>query len=144
MTAHDRLADAVDRGLKDGLDALSPLDRELFRIQDFIIEYDMGSLSGYLYNRLPNLSGIKAAVAAMRKHGLSKLADLLDEAVQLFAGYTEDDARPTWKQHRKKGDVHHCLMNLPVSGRLDLNQRPHGPELCDTRRTVTFSDEHPR
>ncbi len=66
MTLDERLADVFDRGLRDGLDALNPTERELFRIQDFIIDYEMGGLSGYLYNKLPDQGRILSAVEAMR------------------------------------------------------------------------------
>jgi hypothetical protein len=81
--------------MRDGIDTLSPTEREVFRIQDFIIEYEMGGLSGYLYNRLPDRDGIVAAVAAMRRHGLPELAALLNEAAELFARYTASNP-PTW------------------------------------------------
>jgi len=84
---HDQLGEVFDRGLREGVDSLNPADRELFRIQDFLIEYEMGGLSGYFYNRLPDLNGIHAAIGAMRQHGLTNLASLLSEAVGLFAEY---------------------------------------------------------
>jgi hypothetical protein len=97
VITHDRLAEVFDRGLRDGPDALSPADRELFRIQEFVIEYEIGGLSGYFYNRLPDLDGIQAAVAAMQRHGLAELAALLDEAAGLFVGYADPDPPTTWE-----------------------------------------------
>jgi hypothetical protein len=99
-----------DRGLRDGIDVLAPADRELFYIQDFIIEFEMGGLSGYFYNRLPDLPRMQAAVGAMRQHGLNELAALLGEAAGLFAGYANPDPRSTW------GEV---LGRYDPSGRLD-------------------------
>jgi hypothetical protein len=110
VIAYDKLAEVFDRALRDGVDTLSPGDRELFRIQDFVIEYEMGGLSAYFYNRLPDLDGIHAAVAAMRRHGLADLAALLVEAAGLFAGYTDSDPPATW------GEV--CRRYDPA-GRLD-------------------------
>lgn len=101
---HDQLAEAFDRGLRDGVDALSPAERELFRIQDFVIEYEMGGLSAYFYNRLPDLDGIHAAVAAMRRHGLVELAALLEEATELFAGYTDPEPPTTWVEVCRRYD----------------------------------------
>ena len=97
MAMHDQLAVVFDRGLRDGVDTLSPADRELFRIQDFVIEYEMGGLSAYFSNRLPDLDGIHSAVAAMRRHGLVELAALLGEATELFAGYVSPDPPTTWE-----------------------------------------------
>jgi len=104
VVSHDRLAEIFDRGLQDGVDALSPADRDLFRIQDFIIEYEMSGLSGYFYNRLPDITGIQAAVVAMRQHGLSELAALLDDAAGLFVGYSDPDPPTTWDKVRGKYD----------------------------------------
>jgi hypothetical protein len=108
--ASERLAEVFDRGLRDGVDALNAADRELFRIQDFVIEYEMGGLSGYFYNRLPDLDGIRATVASMRQHRLTDVAALLEEAAALFVGYADPDPPVTW------GEV--CRRCDP-SGRLD-------------------------
>ena len=109
---HDQLAEAFDRGLRDGVDALSPGERELFRIQDFVIEYEMGGLSSYFYNRLPDLDGIRAAVAAMRRHRLVELAALLEEATELFAGYTDPEPPTTWEAVCRKYDPSERLGEL--------------------------------
>ena len=96
---------SLNRGKESvALDLKAPADRELFRIQDFIIDYEMGGLSGYFYNRLPDLTGIRAAVAAMRRHGMSELAALLDEAAGLFAGYTDPDPPSTWAEVCRRYD----------------------------------------
>jgi hypothetical protein len=109
-----QLAEAFDRGLRDGADALSRADRELFRIQDFITEYEIGGLSGYFYNRLPDLRGIRATVTAMKRRGLTELAILLGEAANLFAGYTAH-APTTWE---------HVVLRCDPSGRLEkLDER---------------------
>lgn len=97
MATHEELSEVFDRGLQHGVDSLSPFEQGLFRIQDFIIEYEMGGLSAYLYNRLPDLAGIDAAVEAMRQHGIAELATLLDEAARLFACYTDPNPPTTWE-----------------------------------------------
>ena len=112
MTADDRLTEVLDRGLRVGVDALSPLDRELFSIQDFIIDFEMDGLSGYFYNRLPDLGVILAAVAAMRRHGLPELAALLDEAAGLFAGYADPDPPTTWSEVLRRYDPAERLNEL--------------------------------
>lgn len=104
MTPSLRLCDVFDRGLSTGVESLSPSDRELFRIQDFIIGYEMGGLTGYLYNRLPDFDGILATVAAMRRYGLTALADLVGEAAELFRDYDDSDAPPTWGEIRRRYD----------------------------------------
>lgn len=97
MTPCERLTDIFDRGNRDCGESLAPDERELFLIQDFIIEYEMGGLTTYLYSRLPKYDTMLATVAAMRKYNLSELAALLGEAAQLFRGYREDNSLPTWK-----------------------------------------------
>jgi hypothetical protein len=110
MKPSERLSDVFDRGLSAGIESLSPPERELFRIQDFIIEYEMGGLTTYLYNRLPDFDGILATVAAMRRYGLAALADLVGEAADLFRDYDDSDAPPTW------GEI---LRRYDPKGRLD-------------------------
>ncbi len=104
MTIQDHLAEVFDRGLRDGVDALIPGDRELFRIQDFIIEYELGGQSAYISNRLPDLDGIHSAVVAMRRCGLLELAALLGEAAGLFAGYTDPEPPTTWGEVCRRYD----------------------------------------
>lgn len=112
MTPDDRLTDVFDRGLRDGVEFLSPTDREFFRIQDFIIEYEMGGMSSYFYNRLPDRDRILAAVAAMRRHGLPELAALLAEAAELFAGYVEPVSSTTWSEILQEYDPRGRLNEL--------------------------------
>jgi hypothetical protein len=111
MTPDDELTEVFDRGLRDGLDALTRRELELFRIQEFILGYEMGGLSGYFYNQLPDLDRILSAVAAMRRHGLAELAALVGEAAGLFAGYDDTDLPNTW------GDV---LERYDPADRLDV------------------------
>jgi len=110
MDLDERLTEVFDRGLRKGVDTLSPVDRELYLIQDFIIEYEMGGLSTYFYNRLPDLDLIQSAIAAMRRHGVIELANLLADATDLFRKYAELDVAATW------GDV---LRQCDPNGRLD-------------------------
>lgn len=90
MTPEERLHEVYERGWEEGIDTLSPGDRELFMIQDFIVEFLMEGLSCYFYNRLPDeLGRVRATIAAMRRHGLNTLAELLAEAAELFWDYRE-------------------------------------------------------
>ncbi len=112
MTPTNRLAEVFDRGLRVGVESLSPEDRDLFRIQDFIIEFEMGGLSAYFYNRLPDLAGIKAAAKSMKRHGLIELAMLLTKAVRLFAKYSEPNSPTTWEDELRKYDPTDILGDL--------------------------------
>jgi hypothetical protein len=104
MTADQRLAEVFDRGRREGLDALSPAERELFCIQDFILQYENGGLSGYFYNRLPDLGSIRTVVTALRRHRLPELAALLGEAAELFRAYSDPDPPSTWGQVLRRYD----------------------------------------
>lgn len=123
MATHDQLAEIFDRGLRDGVNALTPADRGLFRIQDFVIEYEIGGLSSYFYNRLPDLDGIHAAVEAMSRHGLVELAALLEEAAGLFAGYADPEPPTTWEAvcrqydpSERLGELDRCIGALDNYG----------------------------
>jgi hypothetical protein len=96
MTPSQKLAEVFDRGLSDSVESLSAEERDLYFIQDFIIEKEMNGLSGYFYNRLSNPQQISSTVDAMRRHGLSELGGIVNEALQLFQGYVEPDSATTW------------------------------------------------
>ena len=110
--ASDRLTEVFDRGMRDGIDTLSATDRELFYIQDFILEWENGLLSGYFYNRLPDIDHIRTAVAAMRRHGVVELASVLEEAADLFTSYVEPDPPTTWRQVLRQYDPQGRLREL--------------------------------
>src|SRR5262249_19603944 len=98
MTLADRLEEVFDRGLREGLKSLSSTDRGLYTIQEFILDLEMEGLSGYFYNHLPNIDGIRAMALAMKRHGLCPLADLLLEAAELFRQYVEPGPPTTWEK----------------------------------------------
>jgi len=104
MLPHERLSEIYDRALAVGVESLSTDDRDLYLIQDFIIELEMGGLSGYFYNRLPLKNQIQGTVSAMRKHGLGELAELLSEAYQLFESYSETDVANSWSEILQRHD----------------------------------------
>jgi hypothetical protein len=112
MKPSQRLAEVFDRGYMDDGKSLSPADRELFLIQDFIIEYEMGGLTTYFYNRILEYKTILATVKAMKKHGLPDLASLLGEAADLFRGYKDDPSLPTWKDILRHYDPKNRLAKL--------------------------------
>jgi len=93
----DQLTAAFDRGIKEGLNNLVGTDRDYYLIQDFILAWENGFLSGYLYNRIPDLDLIRAAVDSMRRQGGGDLASILSDAVQLFDGYQEPSPPTTWR-----------------------------------------------
>jgi hypothetical protein len=123
VALHEQLAEVYERGMRDGLNSLSADDRELFHVMDFIIDYEMGGLSGYFYNRLPDVACIRVAVAAMWRHGLPDLAALLDEATGLFSGYTDPDPPTTWENvclrydpGGRLGQLDNCIDSLDYFG----------------------------
>lgn len=118
MTLDERLTDAFDRGLRDGVQSLSPEDQQLYRIQDFILEFEMGGLSGYLYNRLPDFAVIDETVAAMRKFKFLRLSELLEQAASLFRDYRDPDPPTTWRQVQQMYDPDNRLD--PIDGEMSL------------------------
>lgn len=96
MSLEDRLCEIFERGLEHDGKNLSPADRELYLIRDFILDYEMNGLGGYFYNKLPDLDVITETVNAMSARGMSDLAALLGEAAALFRGYTNPKRRTTW------------------------------------------------
>jgi hypothetical protein len=104
MTATERLAEAFARGQSQGLASLTATERDLWLIQDFIQEHDGGGLSGYFYNRLPDLGAIRATAEAMRRQGLTQLAGMLNVALELFHKYVDPDSPTTWREISRRYD----------------------------------------
>lgn len=112
QTLDDKLTEVFDRGLRDGMDSLTTSERELFLVQDFIIEFEMNGLSGYLYNRLPDLETIARAASSMNRLGANRLAALVGEAAELFQNYKEPGAGATWSDVLKEYDPHGVLQTI--------------------------------
>ncbi len=105
MTAPSkRLSEVFDKGLEEGLKSLSSDERDLFLIQDFIIELEMNGLSGYFYNRLPTRETMLATANAMHRYGLVRLEMLFREALELFRNYTPPDNSATWGEILQRYD----------------------------------------
>jgi hypothetical protein len=120
MKGLDRLSEIFDLGSTNGIDSLSVADRELFLIQDFIIGFEMGGLSGYLYNRLPAIDVILATISAMSNHRLNELANLLQAAANLFVAYKDPNPPTTWNAILQQYDPDGLLDELNRNiGRLD-------------------------
>lgn len=102
MRPSDRLTEVFDRGISKGVKALSLQDQSLYLIQDFIISYEMGGLSGYLYNRISD-GQLHETIAAMKEFGVAELAKLLEDAAKLFAHHNLADGA-TWEDVLRKCD----------------------------------------
>jgi len=92
----DQLTAAFNMAMAKGPENLTGVDRDYYLIQDFILEWENGALTGYLYNRIPSFDLIQATIGAMRRQGLTELATILGEAVKLFDGYREPHPPTTW------------------------------------------------
>jgi hypothetical protein len=104
MSPEDRLTRVFDRAMKKGVKSLSAAEQELYLIQYFILDFEMNDLSGYFYNRLPDLKTIEATITSMKRHDLTKLAQLLSEAMELFRDYKDPDPPIDWKKVLQKFD----------------------------------------
>jgi hypothetical protein len=110
--AERRMAGAYERGLRDGFETLSAVDQDLYLIQDFVFEYQLGDLTGYFYNRLQDREGIHRTIDVMRRRGLGELASLLEEAAFLFRNYAESHTQTTWGDVLKQYDPEERLMSV--------------------------------
>ena len=104
MTASERLAEVFARGQSQRLASLTATERDLWLVQDFILEHDGGGLSGYFYNRLPDLSAIQSTVEGMHRQGLTQLAGMLNAALELFRDYADPDTPTTWREVLRRYD----------------------------------------
>ena len=89
MITDEELTDAIDKAMAICPDNLHGRNRELYLIQDFILEWENGSFSGYLYNKIPNFSHIHETISAMNTHGLNELSQILSEVISFFKTYEE-------------------------------------------------------
>ena len=94
--ANERLTEVFDRGARNGIETLSLDERALYSIQDFILDFEMGGLSGYLYNHIRDIQQIRNVCTAMRQRRMTPLANLLEEAIKLFCDYRDDPSAQTW------------------------------------------------
>ncbi len=104
MSATERLSKVFLKGLADRGHSLKADKYQLYLIQDFMVEFEMNSLSGYFYNRLPELGYIKATITAMRQFGLNTLAELLEQAYNLFQDHVDPLEVTTWNAVRSSYD----------------------------------------
>ncbi|MGN6366810.1 MAG: DMP19 family protein [Phycisphaerae bacterium] len=123
MTLDDQLTEAFDRGLRCGTDALSERERDLYFVQHFIIEFEMGGLTTYLYNQLHDIEKVDRTIAAMQRIGATALADLLANAAELFRTYEPTVTSRTWREILKQHDpeealetIHNAIEKLPRYG----------------------------
>ncbi len=100
-SANAFLSEIFDRGLHSGIQGLSRRDRELFLIWDFVIETEMGGLSGYLYNRLAKRGRLAATARAMEKYDVGLLAPITRELARRFLGWGARGS-DTWEVSRRR------------------------------------------
>ena len=97
MSLQQRLQDAFDRGVDDDGASLSPEDAPYYLAWKFILDWETGMLTGYLYNTLPDLVAIRAQTKALERVGLTELAKILKKALGLFEDYTGPAEQTTWE-----------------------------------------------
>lgn len=108
----EQLTAAFEKATAEGPASLTGADRDYYLIQDFILEYEDGGLSGYFYNHVPELDQIKAAVDSMKRHELTDLAEVLGGAMKLFENYEEPDRPVTWRGVLNRCDPDETLPGL--------------------------------
>lgn len=93
----DQLTAAFDLAMAKGPENLTGADRDYYLIQEFILDWENGGLTGYMYNRIPDFARLSSVTDAMNRQGLVELAAILREAVRLFDGYHEPSLPTTWR-----------------------------------------------
>ena len=112
MITDQKLFEAFDKGINDGIESLSAEELDRYRIQEFIMDWENGILSGYFYNSLPDKEKIESTIAALHRSGLKEMSALLREAFEMFRHY-EDPATPsTWEKELKKYDPEDRLIGF--------------------------------
>ena len=98
--ARDELYEVFDRGHPDDGASLSDRDRELYRIQFFLLEFEMGSWPA---NWMGEWERMDATIAAMRKRGLIELAvvvqqqrDILHRGADFYRELEQTGQSVTW------------------------------------------------
>lgn len=101
VSAGQMLSAVFDKGLSMGIGTLTRIERQWFLIQDFIIETEMGGLSGYLNNRLIHRGRLSATATAMETHDVRLLIPISRELQRRFLGHR---SRPgeTWDDLRSR------------------------------------------
>lgn len=112
MSLQQRLQDEFDRGVADDGASLSPEETPYYLAWKFILDWEMGMLTGYFSNALPDLAGIRRQVEALEHVGLTELAAILKNGLALFEGYTAPDEQTTWEAVLSKYDPEHVLARL--------------------------------
>ncbi len=104
MDLDDRREDVFNRGCDDDGASLRADDRPYYLAQKFILDYEMGSLTGYLYNTLPDLAAGRAQAEALAEIGLVDMSRILSAALELFADYKDPDPPSTWEDVLRQYD----------------------------------------
>jgi len=86
QAAWQRLQPFVDRviprAVKQGLAGLPEKDQTLFLVWSATAEFDNGGFAQFFYNTVGEHS--KAAVSAFRRIGAEQVAELLEQAIEIF------------------------------------------------------------
>ena len=97
MSLERCLTDVHERGAPDDGASLPAEDVPYYLAWDCILRLEMGGLSGYLYNALPDPAAVRTTIAALERVGLHDLAGLLERASSLFEGYDAEGSGRTWE-----------------------------------------------
>lgn len=98
MNLDHKLHEAFEKHLSQGPRSLSAEEWKLYRAQRFIIESEVGGLTGFLYSILPDHHEIKETIASLGSLGLHDYCHILTEAYGLFRDYKEPIEESTWEE----------------------------------------------
>lgn len=99
--AWEVLTEVFDRGLRKDA-KLTRRERELFLIQGFIIDTELGGLSGFLYNVCGKRGRLAAIANALEKYDVKLLAPIARELATRFHGWrARTKKRATWEEAQR-------------------------------------------
>ncbi|MEZ9526741.1 hypothetical protein [Enterovibrio norvegicus] len=103
---------AFDKWADQGPESLSDSEWPLFRAQNFILQWEAGGLSGYLYNSLPDHAEIRATLDSLLVLGLTVEFECLSSAYKFFENYTDPEQPSTWAHQCSIYDSEESLDDL--------------------------------
>ena len=112
MNLQERLQGAFDRGADDDGASLPADDVPFYLAWKFILDWEMGMLTGYFYNTLPDLGAIRTQIGALESVGLTELAAILRKGLGLFTDYEEPEEPSNWEAALARYDPGNVLEAL--------------------------------
>lgn len=112
MSELTKLKKAFENGANDDGASLPISEISYYLSWKFILDWEMEGLKGYFYNALPDLNSTKDQINALRSINLIDMANILNEAYQLFKAYKKTEEKTTWELVLAQYDPNNKLEDL--------------------------------